>query len=83
MTSVWKWLYKRPAGLNGHMSIKDSTLIYRPRTHVCTMADSGRHFFYIKDTVILYKVLSIFVVKSQLNRQFHMYMYNSCTDNFH
>ena len=30
-----------------------------------TMADSGRHFL-IKDIVILYKVLIIFVVKSQL-----------------
>ena len=49
---------------------------------ICTMADSGRHFF-IKDIVILYKVLSIFVVKSQLNWQCHTYMYNSCTDNFH
>ena len=47
-----------------------------------TMADSGRHFL-IKDIVILYKVLSIFVVKSQLNWQCHTYMYNSCTDNFH
>ena len=49
---------------------------------ISTMADSGRHFF-IKDIVILYKVLSIFVVKSQLNWQCHTYMYNSCTDNFH
>ena len=47
-----------------------------------TMADSGRHFL-IKDIVILYKVLSIFVVKSHINWQCHTYMYNSCTDNFH
>ena len=47
-----------------------------------TMADSGRHFLF-KDIVILYKVLSIRVVKSQLNRQCHTYMYISCTDNFH
>ena len=47
-----------------------------------TMVDSGRHFL-IKDIVILYKVLSIFVVKSQLNWQCHTYMYNSYTDNFH
>ena len=43
--------------------------------HGTTMADSGRHFV-IKDIVILYKVLSICVVKSELNWKCHTNMYN-------
>ena len=84
---MWKydWLYKKPAGLNGHMSIKDSTLKLSSEDSCLYDGRQRPPLFFIKDTVILYmyKVLSIFVVKSQLNRQCHMYMYNSCTDNFH
>ena len=66
---VEPWPPKKSVSSDGTKLVngKCNFLKYKTASNVRpTMADSGRHFLF-KDIIILYKVLSIFVVKSQLN----------------